>query len=271
MSILFSGDFHAGMAGELSIITKSELIKKYKSAKYNRIKYHIILGDGGFLWRGNQVTDLGNFKSFARRHFPVLCVQGNHEPILGIINNLPETDIGIGETVYEINSNPFVAYLKRGKVYNIDGFKFLVLGGALSIDLDGRIPGISWWKEEYWSDEEKKDLFKLLKKEKRFDFVISHTGPHHINEKLFEYLIYKGEHIENKFTDEVALLNDKIHEKIQFNEWWCGHWHKDRYNFDEKTKHGYQYLYETTKILEKTKDGFVVHNEFGLNDRQLIY
>jgi hypothetical protein len=46
--------------------------------------------------------------------------------------NVPEVDIGIGETVYQINAEPFVAYLKRGKVYTIDGIWFLVLGGALS-------------------------------------------------------------------------------------------------------------------------------------------
>jgi hypothetical protein len=50
----------------------------------------------------------------ACRPFPVLCVIGNHEPILGM-SGLTETDIGIGGTVYQINADPFVAYLKRGK------------------------------------------------------------------------------------------------------------------------------------------------------------
>jgi hypothetical protein len=35
----------------------------------------------------------GNYCAFAYRPFPVLCVVGNHEPIMGM-RDLPETDIG---------------------------------------------------------------------------------------------------------------------------------------------------------------------------------
>jgi len=262
MSILFSGDFHANEAGEISEITEKALVKKYRHEKFNDIKYHIILGDGGFLWPGNHKTDSFNYKTLACRPFPILCVVGNHEPILGM-SNLTETDIGIGETVYPINSVPFVAYLKRGKIYTIDGFKFLVLGGALSIDMARRIPGLSWWKEEYWSEQEKRDLFKLLKKENTFDFVISHTGPHHINEKLFESLLVYHQ----KFKDETALLNDEIHKRIQFKEWWCGHWHQDVYYYNKAAKKGYQYLYRTTKILDKVENQIAVYNEYEMEKR----
>jgi hypothetical protein len=86
---------------------------------------------------------------------------GNHEPILGR-TDIPEADIGLGETVYRIS--PQVSYLKRGKIYTIDGFKFLVLGGALSIDLAYRIPGISWWAAEYWSEQEKRMILLCWKK-----------------------------------------------------------------------------------------------------------
>jgi hypothetical protein len=249
MSILFSGDFHANAVNELNHITKDALLKQFGKVKYNKIKYHIILGDGGFLWPKNRNIDTANYCAFAYRPFPVLCVVGNHEPILGM-RDLPETDIGIGETVYQINSTPLVAYLKRGKIYTIDGFKFLVLGGALSIDLDRRIPGISWWKEEYWSDEEKKDIFKLLKKDNSFDYVLAHTGPDSINKKTFSAFMLHSP----KFNDEVAELNDKIDEKIVCKQWWCGHWHRDGYYFDDERNRGYQYLYRTPIILGKVKD-----------------
>jgi hypothetical protein len=94
MSILFSGDFHAGEAQELRSITKTALLKKYQKAQYDCIQYHIILGDGGFLWPGKGGTDRYNYKALACRPFPVLCVMGNHEPILGR-NDIPEVDIGI--------------------------------------------------------------------------------------------------------------------------------------------------------------------------------
>ena len=262
MSILFSGDFHANEGNELHSITKRTLIKKYQKEKYNKIKYHIILGDGGFLWPGNQKTDHFNFNTLAYRPFPVLCVQGNHEPILGI-KNLPEVDIGIGETVYQIRAEPFFAYLKRGKVYLIDDIKFLVLGGALSVDKAYRKPNKTWWEREYWTEKEKQDVFNLIETVNTFDCVLSHTGPHRINKKLF----YDGISYNNKFIDEVAILNDDIHERIQFHEWWCGHWHRNVYHYNSKSKHGYQYLYRETKILEKLNKNLIVHNEFGMTKR----
>jgi 3-oxoacid CoA-transferase subunit A len=256
MSILFSGDFHANSQRELSSITKKSLIKKYRQDKYNNIRYHIILGDGGFMWPGNQKTDRFNYKVLACRPFPVLCVIGNHEPILGM-NDIPETDIGIGETVYQINTNPFVAYLKCGKVYTIDGFKFLVLGGALSIDKDDREPDKSWWEKEYWTEREKQDVFKLLESEKTFDCVLSHTGPNRINKLLFTGPDYSSKLID----DEVARLNDKIDSRIQCRKWWCGHWHRDLYYYVSNANRGYHYLYKATKILDRVDNKMVVYNE----------
>ena len=87
------------------------------------------------MWPHNKERDIHNYAALAERPFPVLCVIGNHEPIYGM-KNIPEADIGLGEAVYQINAEPFVAYFKRGKIYTIDGIKFSVLGGALSIDKD---------------------------------------------------------------------------------------------------------------------------------------
>jgi hypothetical protein len=263
MSILLSGDFHANSQNELQSITQKTLMHNYSRDKYRNIKYHIILGDAGFLWPGNQKSDKFHYEVLSHRPFPILCIIGNHEPILGM-DDLHEADIGIGELVYQIQAVPFVAYLKRGKIYTIDNFKFLVLGGALSVDKSFRKPNISWWEREYWSEQEKQDVFKLLEKENVFDCVLSHTGPHHINKILFEFLLSS---YSKKFDDEVAHLNDEICQKIQFNEWWCGHWHVNKYHHDEKTNRGYQYLYKETKILEKIDARMLVYNEHGMSKR----
>ena len=245
MSILLSGDFHANAVSELHTITRSSLLTRYGKEDYDSIKYHIILGDGGFLWPGNREKDSENFRELAKRSFPVLCIIGNHEPMLGF-DELNEVDIGIGEKVFLINREPFVAYLKRGKIYNIDGFRILALGGALSIDKNMRVPGVSWWKNEYWQEYEKRKLFGLIKNENNFDYVFSHTGPDHINRKLAEkeFVYYS-----KKFDDEVAVMNDEIDKSIVCRQWFCGHWHKDEYIQDKKLKRGYQYLYRTTKII----------------------
>jgi hypothetical protein len=244
MSVLLSGDFHGNAVGELSILTKKHLRSKYGIEKFRTINFHIILGDGGFLWPGNEKTDAFNYRTFAARGFPVLSVIGNHEPMLGM--RLPEVDIGIGEAVYVVNKKPFVAYLKRGKVYSIDGFRFLVMGGALSIDQPYRIPGKSWWKEEYWLEHEKAGLFELLASTNEFDYVLAHTGPDSVNLQLFADF-FSGS---LKFSDEVAALNDTVDSKIKCKGWFCGHWHEDRIFIDEDRQRRYQYLYRDVELLE---------------------
>jgi hypothetical protein len=244
MAILFSGDFHAGKANELVSITKKTLLKKHGRELYDKIRYHVILGDAGFMWPGNDKKELSNYEALALRPFPILCVLGEHEPVYGM-KDIPEADIGIGETVYQINEKPFTAYLKRGKVYTIDGIKFLVLGGALSRNIDKLKHKGTWWEMEYWSEQEKRELFKLLETENSFAYVLSHTGPHHINKMLFEG---KNPYPE-KFTDEVAFLNDEVHDRIQFCEWLCGHWHRDEFYCDKETGRGYDYFYKRTKVL----------------------
>jgi len=261
MSILFSGDLHASAGGEIHLITKKTLIKRYGHRIYGGITHHIILGDAGFMWPHNKERDLHNYKVLSRRPFPILCVIGNHEPILGM-SDVPEADIGIGETVYQINAKPFVAYLKRGKVYSIDGFRVLVLGGALSVDKDYQQSKNTWWEQEYWTEKEKQDIFKLLDNEKSFDLVLSHTGPQHINKLLF-----MAKNSYKNIADEVAELNDDIHGRIQFHEWWCGHWHRDRYFYNTETNCGYQYLYRATKIVDKVDDRLAIYNEFGNTER----
>jgi len=253
MSILLSGDFHAGISNELSYITKKSLLRQYTDEQYASINYHIILGDAGFLWHQNKLTDIYNYKALSLRPFPILCVLGNHEPVYGR-PDLPEIDIGIGEKVVLVSEkNPFIAYLKRGKVYQIDNKKFLVLGGALSIDKEYRIPYVSWWENEYWSEKEKTDLFDLLKTDNNFDYVLAHTGPIRINTIVFsgEQFLYNP-----KFYDEVSSLNEKIDGRITCKQWFCGHWHKDKYYYDKNFKKGYQFLYYSTALL--TNDAIII-------------
>jgi hypothetical protein len=246
VAVLLSGDFHANVANELTRITKRTLIGSYGQALFNEIRYHVILGDGGFLWPGNEKGDAYIYKALAFRPFPLLCVIGNHEPVLGR-QDLPEVDIGIGEKVILVNEKPFTAYLKRGKVYSIDGFTFLVLGGALSIDQEFRKKGISWWENEYWSGEEKEAVMKLLKRNKRFDYVLSHTGPSRINQALFQN---NADRYLPKFFDEVAALNERIDGMVACKGWFCGHWHKDKYYYDAALKREYRYLYNSTVVLK---------------------
>jgi len=250
MSILLSGDFHNDARGELAYLTKEYLIERYNRKLFGEISYHIILGDAGFLWPGQDEREALLLKELSKRPFPILCVIGNHEPVLGR-PDLPEIDIGIGEKVILVNEkNPMLVFLKRGKVYNIENWKFLALGGALSIDKIFRKPNHSWWENEYWTEEEEKELFALLEKENNFDYVLSHTGPNRINRKVFA-LDAAGSQM--KYHDKVAKLNEEIDSRICCKQWFCGHWHQVFYHYDEELKRAYQYLYYETALMRDTE------------------
>jgi hypothetical protein len=264
MAILFSADLHGvdkkiyDQCGNDNKSFIELFYQKYEDEmqqkKFDDINFHIILGDAEFKILEEGKIDY--FKPMADWPFKILCVIGNHEPILGIKDlHKFEKDIGIGETVYMINEEkPFIAYLKRGKIYNIDGFRFLVLGGGLSYNNEKRKKDGTWWKNEYWSIKEKWDLFKLLKNKNCFDYVLSHTGPHKINKILF------GDRDSfKKAVDKVALMNDKIDKKIHCRGWLCGHWHKeDEYPNDKypdvKLDRQYYYLGRKTtlKLIEES-------------------
>ena len=118
----------------------------------------------------------------------------------------------------------------------------MVLGGALSYDKN--IPSCSAARD--------------------IDLVISNTGPHHINKLLFKK---KERNFPDQFNDEAAFLNDEIHKKVQFREWWCAHWCEDCYLLDEETGFGYQYLYDKTRIIEQIDDDIYLYTEYGINAR----
>jgi len=218
------------------------------------------LGDGDLMRPGNEKKDYSTFKTLSFRPFPVLCLLRSHDSVYNM-KNINEVDIGLGEPVLKIHDNPFVAYLKRGKVYTIDGIKFLVLGGAQYTNKF--IPNDTQQKNEHWIEQEMKDLFKLLETDNKFDFVISDSGPRFMNDFLFSDAPL---HVENP-SDEMAAINNEIHNKIQFIEWWCGHLHYDTYYCDERTGRGYQYLYRRIKLLEKSDNNFILTNEYGMSKR----
>jgi hypothetical protein len=120
------------------------------------------------------------------------------------------------------------------------------LGGALSINRESHREGIEWWENEYWSEEEKEAVMRLLERNNRFDYVLSHTGPDRINRTLFQN---NADRSLPMFFDEVAALNERIDGMITCKGWFCGHWHEDKHYYDGELKREYRYLYNSTAVL----------------------
>ena len=263
MSILISGCFNTDQKHELISISEKTLIEKFQKEKYDNIKSHIVLGDGGFLSQEHYNFNNNTYRVLSERPFPVFCVLGNNDLIFKE-KNLQETDIGIGETVYQYKSKPFIAYLKHGKAYTIDSIKFLVLPGALAMYTPTNNFNKALWGLEYWPDNEKQELVNLVETQNTFDCVISHFPPYHIHKKLFSrnMVIYPAHN-----DEDLLFLNEKILNKITFPEWWSNHDENDQYSWDNEENRGYQFLHRTAKILEKVNNKLVIYNEYGKTER----
>ena len=253
MSILFSGDLHASFRNELKYISKREILNLYQKELYDSIQYHIILGDTGLGRPWNNNADKEIYKALNHRPFPILCVVGDDDPLYEM-QKYEEVDIGIGEKVLKIHEKPFIAYLVKGKVYYIEGIKFLVLGGAKSYQNNSHGKNNSFNAEKsYWSEKEKNDLYLLLENNSTFDLVLSHTGSNFSNSWCFG----RKRNLKVDLYDEVSYLNHEIEKRIRTREWFCGHFHYDAFFFDEETDIGYEYFYRRSLLLSKESNKIV--------------
>ena len=115
------------------------LDNKYKYL--SKCDYVIICGDCGILFDkdSSRVINLYEYLPFS-----ILFVDGNHENF-DLLNSYP-IEVWNGGKVHRISENIF--HLMRGQVFEIDGYKFLTFGGALSFDRNRRVEGKTWWAQE---------------------------------------------------------------------------------------------------------------------------
>lgn len=109
-----------------------------------------------------------------------LCVHGNHEirP-----QNIPEytPQEWNGGRVFVEEAYPNILFAEDGEVYNINGTKALVIGGAYSVDKFYRIQrGFGWWADEQPSEQTKQKVEAVIADCEDIDIILSHTCPEKI-------------------------------------------------------------------------------------------
>ena len=140
----------------------------------------ILLGDAGFNYYLNKKdksqklviqTDLEGLT--------VYCVYGNHEERPEKVPGMKIAyDENVDGMIYYEEEYPNIKYFCIWGVYQIAGYKTLVLGGAYSVDKEYRlINHWQWFSSEQMSSREKGDCFNSVER-KAFDLVLSHTCPY---------------------------------------------------------------------------------------------
>ena len=230
---------------------------RFDNLNLTKDDYVIICGDFGGIWHEKRIpiNEKRNLKELSKKKFTTLFIDGNHENF----NRLYKYPIVSwnGGKVHKITSSIF--HLIRGEIYEIEGKKIFAFGGAESHDIkDGilnidelykidelrkrhasfRVRNINWWDLEMPTNEEYENgLINLEKNNYKVDYIITHCAPTSIQNYIKKYYPV------NELTDYLENLNDKV----EFKNWYFGHYHKNIIDNSGK----YICLYE--KIIELKK------------------
>ena len=165
-----------------------------------------ILGDVGFGFDPGCDKGLYNaFKKLTDNGWEIYLIRGNHDnPVYWYENRN--------------DGNDKVHFLKDNTIVEINGEKFLVVGGAVSIDKMYRKKDKNWWEDEEITLTHY-DFYDKIKDE--ISGIISHTGPvpptinHHV---LFSREI--AEDVEREYM-YISFLQKHLSPK----KWFHAHFH----------------------------------------------
>ena len=190
-----------------------------EQAKMTKDNVVIIAGDFGGVWFGDS-RDNEALDWLESLTFTVTFVDGNHENFDALVAY--PTEEWHGGKIQRIR--PHVLHLMRGQIYELEGYRFFMMGGAKSHDTAHRINHISWWAQELPSDEEYSEALQNLERcNWQVDYVITHCAPTSI-------ALMGSRHNE---ADRLTDFLQEVRERAKYHYWLFGHYH-DNKAIDEK-------------------------------------
>jgi len=212
---------------------------KFYSFKSKEDDMLIVLGDTGINYYLNEEDK--NCKEYLKKlKLKLFCVRGNNEESPENMSTYKEAEMFGGEVFIE-EEYPNLIFAKDGETYNIDGKKILVIGGAYSVDKQYRLlHGYKWFKEEQLTKEEMDTILAKVKG-KHFDIVLTHTCPY----KYEPREVFMQGLDQSKVDKSMEHFLDKIEENINYDKWYCGHYHT------EKQVDKLEFMFGRIKIFNK--------------------
>ncbi len=201
----------------------------------------IILGDAGFNYYDDERDD--KLKSeISALNITLFCLHGNKE-------NRPQNiaTYGIrsfcGGKVYYEPKYPNILFAIDGEIYTFEGKKYMVVGGAHSVDklrcLEEKLP---FWPDEMPDDVTKAKVEERLKAENNTVYgMLTHTCPiDYLPTEMFvstrQNAVIKRKPRKAKskkmFKPDIDRSTEiwlgELEKKIDFEVWFCGHYHIDK-------------------------------------------
>ena len=184
----------------------------------------IILGDSGINFGGG-LHDRMRREFLGLLPITIFAIHGNHEQRPYTIETYKEKMWHGGKVYYE-EEYPDLLFAKDGEVFELDGKKAIVMGGAYSVDKMIRLMyGYGWWPDEQPSEEIKRAVERKLDEVGwKVDVVLSHTTPLKY-EPVEVFLKGSDQSKVDKSTEEWL---DGIEDRLEYKKWYCGHYHTEK-------------------------------------------
>ena len=212
--IYITGDIH----GSLEPIY--DLVEKYEPKEDDII---VILGDVAVNYTG-RLRDKFIKEEMNNIGVTFFCIHGNHENRPQNIASYKEMIWNGGRVLYE-EVYPNILFPMDGDIFELEGNKCIVIGGAYSVDKFYRLRnGYNWWPDEQPSLEIKEYVEEKVKNNK-IDIVFSHTCPY----KYIPTECFLSGIDQSKVDNSTEQWLDTIEEAIEYKAWYLGHWHTDKH------------------------------------------
>lgn len=192
--------------------------------------YMILLGDAGLNYFLTD-RDRGVKGKLSKLPFTYFVIRGNHEERPSILADANKdawtTESLWNNNVYVEKEFPNIKYaMDCVSMYNIEGYKTLIIPGAYSVDKYHRLAnGWSWFEHEQLSEEEMEEGLNLIKRNNfKCDLVLSHTCP----------VIYEPTDLFLSIVDQSMVEKDmerylgQIEYQLDYKVHLWGHYHQYR-------------------------------------------
>lgn len=152
--VYITGDIH----GSLEPIY--DLFERFSPSENDIV---VILGDVGVNYTGT-LQDLGIKRAMNKLGSTFFCIHGNHENRPQNIASYKGKEWHGGRVMFE-DDFPNILFPIDGDIFDLEGKKCIVIGGAYSVDKFYRLSrGMKWWPDEQPSPAIKEYVEQQLKR-----------------------------------------------------------------------------------------------------------
>lgn len=214
--VVVTGDIHGCTRVIVDLANKLNLKDKEDTV--------VVLGDVGINFY-RDIRDEMAKKALSHIAPTIFCIRGNHEIRPENISSYRKKNWKEGEVYYEENY-PNIVFAKDGQIFNFNGKRVLIAGGAYSLDKKNRRANLDWWSDEQLSYDEKTNIL-IAAGNNHIDAVFSHTCPWSKKPTQEPFFINPIEEATIDRSTEYFL--DTLYSLLGTSAvWYCGHWHMDK-------------------------------------------